>query len=831
MAFTGRLGTQNSRLGNIVLGIVDSFGLGTFGFVVHQTGARQIRVLFDVPVIESAIVDGSFVLSSTAPPFTSIVPAILSIEFFDETRTSVVLNLSLSLTTSVTYSLQAFGIEDADGETVSSAARNFVANVRDPPHVLGAYLSRRGCVDVVFDRPVGPFSPEVTALVFDPAGGPAASMILLPWDSELVLPDTAIRMAFPVVMPVGNQLSLDISDVFDESHNTFFGVTEIELALRSPLPYDYSKITQLQITDAYVADVSNDLIKTGTVRVFFNCPVGNATDQINWDCTQDGPHVRTDSINAITAPPASDLGTLIALMNDFKAKYNAHAVTAGVHLKNDLSDLVTSPNASDLQTATDLLNEAQQKLLSHFTATGVHEYDDIFNTFTSIIVPPFSLGFAISVANGNLIPAYEGHIAAEYPLVFSAQFPPEIGTIADLSHMSISSPGAPKTFPAVSPYTYFADLHFVMNSYRPNVNIKATLTSDEGGSVTNPADYTGSIVARSGGSPAIFVSDSERVDVSISATFDREVVLDSSSSVEFLQDGGIPLPGSGASATASMPGLFWALNQLVFAYATHIQASPSVGAGHQNTDITNIPSYATEPTLESMIAAANSLTDALNAHMSSEFYHYQQDGDLVRPPVASDEDTLIAVVDRIRSKFLAHNFRLGVHASPGWRIFSARLYDTVRVSSPSMKDGAEYVLSASFRSSYHDNSSGELVTGTFDGRRFGKDFFAGESFQIPISGSAYKPSIASALPRTGIVSTPDGPRLGTDVIEVFFSKPMRRVPLDSTKLVLTGGTITFVEADWEGSKSAVIEVSNMTSTTYSLQAVGLTDEAGNPVYP
>jgi len=832
MPFTGRLGTPNSQLGNIVLGIVDSFGLGTFGFTAHQIGARKVRIVFDVPVTDSALPVGMYFMSSLAPPGTAIVPAILSVEFYDETRRSVVLNLSLSLTSGTAYSVQVFGVEDAAGEGVSGAARNFTANVIDPPHVLGAYLSRRGCVDIVFDRSVGPTSPAATATIRDSNGGGGVAMTLQVWSSELVLPESSLRFALPPGMAAANSYAIDFSGVVDQSFNSATGSTDLDLVLRSPLPYDYTKITQLQIIDAYVADVSNDFIMTGTVRVYFNGPVGDARTQTNWSVTQQGPHVHTDTVDLITAPDAIDEPTFVTLMNDFKAKFNAHLVAAGIHVNNDPTDTVTSPDAVDTDSGIDILNEGQLKVLSHFVASGVHVYNDLYNTFGFLSVPHGQLGFAVAVMNQNLKPAYNGHLAPIYSVPFSIRYPFQIGPeILDRTQLSASTDLFPQVFPAETPYTYYADLHLVMNSNEIPVTIAATLTSDDAGSMTNPGDYTGSIIARAVNTQVTQIFDQEVVDESAALFFDREPLLDSSSSVKLLDSSGNIVESNSVRVSATLPGVMWAFNQLAFAFSQHVSGFPNTGAGHQNIDFMNNPVYAVSPTLEDAIISVNSFVINLNNHMSSNFYHFQSDFDIVQAPIASDMDTLVALVAEIRKKFLAHNIKLGVHSAPGWRIYSARLFDGIIIETDSMIDSMTYTFSANFKDVYHDNSDGDLTPGTFDGRHLGADHHHQVSIQFPIEGVASTPSLASALPRPGIVDTDAGVRLEADTVEVYFSKPMYQVPLDSSNLVLTGGSIVVKEMSWRDPQVVSIRVTSMEPISYTLQAVGLTDTAGNAVIP
>ncbi|HEY8095079.1 MAG TPA: hypothetical protein VIE65_03175, partial [Methylobacter sp.] len=98
MAFTGRLGTLNSKLGNIVLGIVDDFGAAAAGFQVHQLTSNKVRVIFGIRVLDDALDITKYVLSSTATPGTARIPAAQEVTFFDETQRAVVVEFDDNIT-------------------------------------------------------------------------------------------------------------------------------------------------------------------------------------------------------------------------------------------------------------------------------------------------------------------------------------------------------------------------------------------------------------------------------------------------------------------------------------------------------------------------------------------------------------------------------------------------------------------------------------------------------------------------------------------------------------------------------------------------------------
>jgi hypothetical protein len=834
MTFTGRIGTQRSQLGNIVLGIVDSFGLGAFGFVAHVLTSTQIRVLFSTSVTEdTALISGNYLLTSLAPPGSAVTPTIVSVEFYDETQTSVVLNCSQRLTygnmmnaTGTMYSLSIMNVQDNLGEYVSSAASNFIANVKDPPRIQGAcaYLSRRGCVDITFDRSVGPTSVSATANIRDAAGGPGVAMTLQTWGTELLLPDTSLRFALPPGMATADAYLIDFANVVDESLNIVSGTTEFVFTLRSPTPYTYADFNQLQLIDAFVVDVSDDFIMTGTVRVYFNCPVLNSDITTNWTATQPGPHPGIDTVDSITTPNAMDLPTVEALANSIKSNLNAHYTLAGVHSQNDIVDTILSPNAVDLPTSITLLNEAQAKFLNHLSLPRVHIYNDTASSFVPIIA--VDLATSIIVAN-QIKTSFNLHLTDVRNLAFSNQYSP-IPEILDFAHLTGN-----QAFIVDSAYTYYADLHLTMNSNLVPVTLTATLTSEDGGSVTNPGDYTGSIIARQAFAPAKILTSTTAIDSSVSINSDREIRLTNTGEPQILRSDGTTLVTESVETTTSIQALIWALNQLIYAYSLHINASPTIGAGHQATDTTNtvnVGNYVLIPSLSAAIAAANTFYVLLDHHMQSSVFHFQADNDIVVGPLASDISTLSALVSNIRTKFLAHNIRIGPHSSAGWKVYGAPLFDTLVVNLDTMVDSSDYTLTTNLRSVYHDNAAGDPVPGS-PNRVLGAEFTQFLNLSVPFLGSATYPSLASALPRIGIVDTGSGIQFESDTVEVFFSKPMRQVPLNQTNLFLMGGSIVVGNASWNSPNMASIVVSNMSTVSYSLEAIGLTDEAGNVVYP
>lgn len=85
-------------------------------------------------------------------------------------------------------------------------------------------------------------------------------------------------------------------------------------------------------------------------------------------------HTAGDATNGVASPAATDVATSIALLNDLRAKYEAHRVlTAGsVHLAPDATNAVSAAAATDFRTALALWNDLYVRITRHGTRGTVH---------------------------------------------------------------------------------------------------------------------------------------------------------------------------------------------------------------------------------------------------------------------------------------------------------------------------------------------------------------------------------------------------------------------------------------------------------------------------
>jgi len=822
MSFTGRLGTPGSRLGYIALGT--SYlpgGPNAFDFGVHQLTANQVRVYYNKPLTITALEPSNYTLTSLAPPGTAVVPNIDEIAYFDDGQTAVILYLDKALTSGTDYSLQIVDVIAVDGEIVPPGGKNFTANVIDYPLVLGAWQSKRDAVDILFDRSVGPTSTTATFEIRDASlPGPGVAMTQLAWAGENI-PETTLRVQLPPGMPAADAYEIDYSGVEDESLNSLDGTVPLTLVLRSGPPYSYTELRQLQITDAFVVDVDTDW-SVGTVRVYFNGPVLNSITTANWAAYQSQEHLKTDDSSEITAPNAFDIPSLINLANDAKTKFNAHRTRYGIHVTNDTVNAITTPNAFDIVTAYTLINDIQNKYIAHLPQLHVHLYEDRTHNDISYYNVSGNYPLARAVMNAFKI-KFNDHVKLdEYPLSFSfSYFNTPVGVITDFCLLNITN----KAYETRGPYTLFADLHFIMDTIVPSVRLEASLTSEDGGSTTSPLDYTGSITARPVPSQPQELSTLVIPDFGTYTKFDREMILLGSNSLEIFNSDDEAVLSKPRSIT-SLPATIWAFNNLVKAFEWHKQAS--LGS-HQVTDTTviNYFTYAYLP-LSTAIDHVNAFKVILNNHIGSDYYHYHV-SEGVTAPDATDEASLAILVEDMQQVCIDHFKKVGPHLYPTYRLVSAPIHDVVVMDTHLMVDEENYTIIGRAQNKYHDNNAGELNPENTGSQpiKIGRYYYNTFSVNLGFAGVSSRPSVASAIPKLALVFAGEGLKFETDTVEVFFSKPMEKTPINSSNLPITGGSISAGEVTWADQYRASIQVQNMENVAYIVTANNVYDVAGN----
>lgn len=95
-------------------------------------------------------------------------------------------------------------------------------------------------------------------------------------------------------------------------------------------------------------------------------------------------HNSADTTNVVTSPDATDLSSLIALVNELKTDFNAHIADATVHNSADTTNVVTLPDATDIVSAVALLNAIKSSYEAHRIDTTVHNAADTTNVVTAM---------------------------------------------------------------------------------------------------------------------------------------------------------------------------------------------------------------------------------------------------------------------------------------------------------------------------------------------------------------------------------------------------------------------------------------------------------------
>ena len=88
-------------------------------------------------------------------------------------------------------------------------------------------------------------------------------------------------------------------------------------------------------------------------------------------------HPVDDGVHLISAPPAIDLPSSLALLANFRAVFNGHLLSGTYHVPPDMSDQLTSPFPSDQNTCAVLCNEIVVKYNSHLSKGFFHHIPGI----------------------------------------------------------------------------------------------------------------------------------------------------------------------------------------------------------------------------------------------------------------------------------------------------------------------------------------------------------------------------------------------------------------------------------------------------------------------
>lgn len=81
-------------------------------------------------------------------------------------------------------------------------------------------------------------------------------------------------------------------------------------------------------------------------------------------------HEAADATNRNSLKDSGTLAKCITILNDLKAKYNAHRVDTTVHNASDTANDVTAADATNQATAETLANDIKTQFIAHFVQTA-----------------------------------------------------------------------------------------------------------------------------------------------------------------------------------------------------------------------------------------------------------------------------------------------------------------------------------------------------------------------------------------------------------------------------------------------------------------------------
>lgn len=771
--------------------------LPTFGYTTHAISSKGIRVAFDRQAELSAALDPA---SYTLSTMSGYVPAILSVREYELGGVEVELVLDASLSFGSTYTIQAENILSADGlAEVDTAGHNFDATVPDYPIAIGAYLSKRGFIDVVFDRSVGQYSTP-SATLFGTVG-PGVAMSYVTWDATI--PENSLRFAIPVGAPSSDSWVIDYSGVMDISGNSGNRSVDVSIPLSVPRPLTYAQSTQAQIIDSFLTSHSQAFLM-GNVRVYFNCPmnVASSVNPANWNVSQVGVHGAVDVTNPIVSPDATDLPSLIILTNELKLNFNRHISEPNVHIINDIQNFVSVTNAIDASTASAVLDALQIAYDNHRMSEYAHSASDGSNWFPYSPPTPLNVPNSCVIAN-NLKASFNGHLLGSYPVSFVAV--PNIGGIGYgfCSYWMIDH---------AEPFTWFVDLRVPSASPKSSYLILADIQSEDLGSSTSSLNYTGTSTSRPATSPISVVSTIVHPDSKIVVDVSGEIQKFASGFDVSISIDGRASPGPVVKRKTSLHAAIWALADLWISYDLHRTSQT-----HTVVDSVNVmsPSDVPFPPIDFLINSANSFLSKFSLHRTSD-YHVHDDLFSMNLSDSYDEESFINLVESLCVAFDSHSMNSGIHGGDSSRTRSAPLGNSLSIETGIMLNGGSYSMSADLLSMTRDtrdpSGSHDIVTQSLISTSF--------------PGISIPPVVAAAVPRQAY-SVSIGGGIKSDEVQAFFSKPMDQGSLDL--LTISGGSIMTTMKSWASPSKVTVNIVDMQPTSYTLSGSGLKDIAGNQV--
>lgn len=832
MGFTGILGTEDAQLGYFVLGISDSFGLIPIQCNIYPNSSKSIIITFENPVTDSALVasrysvqpvseisgqfwklesgkafqstvefvvgqqltvtsganntsvltissakDGVYTFlepilpDSSTVTFITGVPFATGVKFLDPNKRSVEVTFGADLPPD-DYEVTISNVGDFQGRVVESTPRPFTISSARSTFATHAKFSSEETIDLVFDKPVNPYTTAGAFELLNEAGD-SAVLTVEPWAGADIPPNT-IRLSTSSVPGTFafKSLSVGYTNVLDVSTNANDGVCPLTFENRVGAT-QFSQITPVHITEAFLLD-RWDEHKICVVRVYFNSQLDSDSvlNTDNWVISTSCGHSRPDSSNTLSVVAASDLTSLTALVKHLEIKIIGHLNDNNFHYSSSSKKSVPDNSYSGLEQTISHLKSLVLNFNSHVVNADRHQLSDDEAKLDQIEIT--NLADAITLAN-SLRSSYETHRSNTRQITFTSL---PIG-----GKFPINNHASPDTFiqNSFGP-SYFVDLY--INGVHPTqpIQVQCEIDSHSGSTTTDP-DSTGKIKLKSP-EPGFFQVNKSRVEF-----WNKDQVRPE---IRDFSNNGLPLWMSfERQFTNDM--FVYAINKLFGFYNVHISTQ---GAGHLGSDSNTVPdSYF--PDSWNPIGLEDLIWDFydnyMGPHIGSSVYHTNTIGQ-PRP------NSIFEMFNELRSHNLAGSDSkmslFGQHTSSG--------KDGGALPGPNM-------LSAIIQQPLSNSTITANGVSTF-------------SFSYPSSGQ-------SVIQTPGVLNNLNGKRMKTEeTLQINFSEPLMQTDLNVSDFTISSsGNVQVLDATWSGDRTIILKVRGLLSDTSTVYCNNLKSRSGESI--
>lgn len=483
-------------------------------------------------------------------------------------------------------------------------------------------------------------------------------------------------------------------------------------------------------------------------------------------------HLVADTVNTAAYPIASNLLTAAYLAEDLKRKFNFHRIQFGVHNANDTINVVTafdptifitSPPAINVTTSIAIINEAQTKYLSHLAQNQLHKFNDGINAFVPIVIAPTDEPAARVFLNTVYYPKFGSTMHPVNSHIDSVYTAP----ITSIRYFDSATFGTPPR----DPFYSVAEIR-IASQFDVNTPFSLAVTADNatGTSTTNPADETGSITIEPLNFPGESINSNLNSKTSLFVRFNQEA-QDSREESSILDSDGIGLQIISINERSSIVNSYFFLDYVIDAYDLYHR----IQAVHVVPDTVNVFPGGSRPFVSTNIAAANALKSVLNNHVQSITYHFIADTEnLITTPDATDFESLQTLMKSILDSYLSHVVSTSAHKSVSLQSLASGLTDTIEVQFESPKDAEIYTNNLRALTKIIDNANGRNIFHNVDPQ----SSFIGISSTPQIASAFTEIGLQPTYE--------EGKFLAPDWIQGFVSKPMRQQELLPSNVAIPG---------------------------------------------